>query len=394
MNSSLLDVATARSLVLAQCRRLPFEITPMMSAALGLVVAEDVPADVDSPPFAKALMDGYAVRSIDFSAGKADLRVVAEVQAGAVPKMPVGEGEAVRIFTGAPLPAGADAVVMVEKTQLIAADAVRIVDDGLKAGQHVLGRGAEMNIGEIAVPAGTVLTPAAFGLLAAVGRTTVRATPAPRVAILATGNELVEPNMKPLAGQIRNTNGAMLVAQCVRAGALPRYLGIARDDETVLRSFILEGLTTANVLLIAGGVSAGKFDLVPKVLADLGVSIHFHSVRVKPGKPLLFGTRGDTLVFGLPGNPVSSFVGFELFARPALRLLGGHAEPGPEIIPLTLTDDFSADNNRPTYHPAIVNGTRVRPLPWFGSADAFLELPAGPLNYRAGEAVNVLAAGG
>jgi molybdopterin molybdotransferase len=397
----MLEVAQAQEIVLRHAKRLPPEIAAVMSSALGQVLAEDVCADIDSPPFAKALMDGYAVRAADVASAGVELRVVEDVPAGAVPMKSVGPGEAVRLFTGAPLPDGADCVVMQEKTEATG-DRVRVNDPAAKPGQYVLPRGKEMAAGDVAVPAGTVLTPAAFGILAAVGRTTVPAFPAPRVSVLATGNELVEANTKPGPGQIRNSNGPMLVAQAVRAGALPRYLGIARDDEGQLRSFIQEGLTTSHVLVLVGGVSAGKLDLVPKVLADLGVAIHFHRVRMKPGKPLLFGTKGDVLVFGLPGNPVSSFVGFELFVRPALRVLGGHADPGPRTTRLPLAQKFTANNDRPTYHPATISigptGAQVQGLAWFGSpdlrgvlgADALLVLPPGEVQLDAGTTAEVI----
>jgi molybdopterin molybdotransferase len=369
----------------------------MMSSALGQVLAADVASDVDSPPFDKSLMDGYAVRAADVT-GNTELRVVEEVQAGKMPMKPVGPGEAVRLFTGAPMPAGADAVVMRERTESPSADRV-VIREMPKVGQNILKRAMEMKLGETVLPAGSLLTPAAFGLLATVGRTTVSAIPHPKVSVLATGDELVEANMKPKDGQIRNSNGPMLVAQASRAGSLPRYLGIARDEEAVLTSYIREGLNTAHILILAGGVSAGDFDLVPKVLTSLGVVPQFHHVKMKPGKPLFFGTKGDVLVFGLPGNPVSSFVGFELFVKPAIRTMAGHTDAGPRTLKLMLSEPFAANNNRPTYHPAkrVTRGL-VRGLPWFGSpdlrtllaADSFLILPPGEVNYPAGTTVDVL----
>jgi molybdopterin molybdotransferase len=191
----------------------------------------------------------------------------------------------------------------------------------------------------------------------------------------------------------------MLLAQVSRAGGVPHYLGIARDTVESLRSLIGEGLEKADVLMLSGGVSAGKFDLVPGVLQELGVTSHFHKVTMKPGKPLFFGTRSNKLVFGLPGNPVSSFVCFELFIRPALRCMLGHANAGPVRATLPISADFKTDNDRPTYWPAVsevADGTwRVRPLPWKGSADlralntanALLEIPAGLQSFAAGESV-------
>jgi molybdopterin molybdotransferase len=215
------------------------------------------------------------------------------------------------------------------------------------------------------------------------------------VAVLPTGDELVEAGQQPGPGQIRNGNGPMIAAQCRRGGGVPRYLGIARDTLESLRPLIAEGLQ-AQVLVLSGGVSAGKLDLVPGVLQELDVQPHFHKVEMKPGKPVFFGTRGATLVFGLPGNPVSSLVCFELFVRPALRRLLGHAEAGPRVVSAALVDDFPYKTDRPTYYPARLevgaDGWLVRPAAWFGSADlralsgtnALVLFPAGDHRHKAG----------
>jgi molybdopterin molybdotransferase len=390
----MLEVAEARETVLRFANRLAPVVTPLGPAALGRVLAEDLLADCDSPPFAKALMDGFAVRSAD---GDRPRRVVEEVAAGAVPTRAVGAGEAAAIYSGAPVPDGADAVVMKERTAFLPDGRVRI-DGAIKPGQNVLDRGREMTAGDVILPAGTVLTPAALGLAAAVGRSSASLYPAPRVGVLATGNELVGVDGVPGPGQIRNSNGSMLAAQSARAGAVVRDLGIGRDDAEELRRLAYDGLTTSDVLLLAGGVSAGKLDLVPDVLRSLGVEAHFHKVRMKPGKPLLFGTLGQKLVFGLPGNPVSSFVCFELFVRPALSKLAGHAEVGPQTLALPLTGPLAVTNDRPTFHPARLDGMQVHPLPWFGSADlrgllaadALIVLPPGSVALEIGKMVDVI----
>jgi molybdopterin molybdotransferase len=220
--------------------------------------------------------------------------------------------------------------------------------------------------------------------------------------MLSTGDEVVEPTRIPGPGQIRNSNAAMLLGQIARAGAQQQYLGIARDTAESLRELITGGLK-ADVLLLSGGVSAGKFDLVPGVLKELGVQPIFHQVAMKPGKPLYFGVRGETLVFGLPGNPVSSMVGFELFVRPALRVAMGRSDPGPRQVAAQLTMDYRYKSDRPTYHPARLQsaeaGWQVTPVPWFGSPDlraitqanAFAIFVAGERQYRCGEIVQVLA---
>lgn len=394
----MLEVADALAAVLRAARPLPSEPIALTSAALGRVLAEDIHADIDSPPFTKAMMDGFAVRSVDLTSAHPEVRYVHEVPAGAANAGIVGPGQAARIFTGAPIPDGADAVVKQEDVTIQADGTVWLRTGTVKPGQNVLPRGTEMRAGDVVLPTGTVLTPATFGLLAGVGRAVVRAGASPKVGILATGNELVEATVTPGPGQIRNTNGPMLAAQVARAGAVPRVLGVGRDDTAALTEQVRAGLETSDVLVLAGGVSVGKFDLVPDVLRQLGVEAHFHKVRMKPGKPLLFGTRGDKLIFGLPGNPVSSFVCFELFVRPALKQLAGHTTSGPTRMSLPLAAPLHTSNDRPTYHPGRLDGPRVRPLPWFGSADlrallaadALLALPAGDVTLTTGDVAEVI----
>jgi molybdopterin molybdotransferase len=396
----MLSVADALRLILEQCRPLPAEARPLSCDLLDHVLAEDIAADLDMPPFDKALMDGYAVRSGD----QVILAVIEEITAGQVPTRPVHPGQASRIMTGAPIPEGADAVVPVERTRLLDGNRVQL-EGPVRAGANLLPRGKEMRRGDIVLRAGCVLRPQEFGMLATLGRTTVQVVPAPRVAVLATGDELIEPNLTPGPGQIRNSNAAMLVAQAANAGALPRSLGIARDRVDSLRPLIEEGLESAHVLVLSGGVSAGKLDLVPGVLKELGVVPHFHKVHLKPGKPLFFGTcetsAGKRLVFGLPGNPVSSLVCFELFLRPALARLAGKSSDSARLR-ARLAVDFAYMTDRPTYHPAHLEmderGFSVRPVPWFGSADlrafldasALLVLPEGEQTHRAGQWLDVL----
>ncbi|HEY1378169.1 MAG TPA: gephyrin-like molybdotransferase Glp [Gemmataceae bacterium] len=395
----MIEVSEAQSVILRHARPLPPQPVPLGPAALGRVLAEDVASDLDMPPYDKAMMDGYAVRAADLTAGPRVLDVVEEITAGRTPTESVGPGQAARIMTGAPLPTGADAVVMVEQCEAMDEAHVRV--PRASAGQNIQPRARELRRGETVLSAGAVLRAQEVGLLAIVGRANVSAHPAPRVAVLATGDELVEPDQTPGPGQIRNSNGPMLLAQVAAAGGLPYGLGIARDDVEDLRRLVGEGLKS-DVLLLSGGVSAGKLDLVPDVLRESGVAAHFHKVRMKPGKPLFFGTRGDTLVFGLPGNPVSSFVCFELFVRPALRRLRGFPAGPPAFVPLPLAADSRYATDRPTYHPAKVElagvGESVRPVPWHGSpdlraltaADALVLFPAGDNAHRAGEPVPVL----
>jgi molybdopterin molybdotransferase len=399
----MLSVAEAQKLIL---ERVPAALPPArlpLAEALGLALAEEVRSDLDLPPFDKAMMDGFAIRADDLASGGATLTVVETVTAGRTPTRTVGPGQAVRIMTGAPMPAGADAVVIVERSQG-RGDQVVLEDKPPRPGQHILRRGKEMKQGEIVLSPGTRLGPAEIGVLAAVGTDRVSVVPRPTAAVLSTGDEIVEPAVTPGPGQIRNSNAAMLVAQIQRAGAAPQYLGIAPDRLETLRGLVAQGLTSP-VLALTGGVSAGKLDLVPHVLAELQVEPVFHKVEMKPGKPVFFGVgpgHAASLVFGLPGNPVSAMVCFELFVRPALNVLQGR-QPGPRTIPARLEEDYTYRTDRPTYHPARLtladDGWRVRMLGWFGSPDlrgvmganGFAVLPKGDHTHRAGERLEVIA---
>ncbi|HUY32317.1 MAG TPA: gephyrin-like molybdotransferase Glp [Pirellulales bacterium] len=381
-----------------------------LADALGLVLAEDVAGDVDSPPHDKSIVDGYAVVAADLAEGDARLAILEEVVAGSIPSRPVTRGATTRIMTGAPLPEGADAVVMIERSDVSPSPhsplgEARLRAVGLKPGQNIMRRGASFQRGEVVLRAGATLRPIEIGLLCEVGRIAARAVPQSTVAILATGNELVPAGDVPGPGQIRNSNGPMLAAQVVRAGGRPIDLGVGRDDREALRRAIAAGLA-ADVLVLSGGVSAGVLDLVPGVFAELGIEEIFHKVRLKPGKPLWFGVHAGELapklVFGLPGNPVSSFVCFELFVRPAIAQMAGRGFTGLATRQATLTEPFVQRGERPAYHPAVLRqsaaGATVAPLAWRGSADlrglsaanALVHFPAGDRSFEAGEFAEVL----
>lgn len=386
----------------------PREVT--LAEAGGCLLAEEVSADTDVPPFDKSVVDGYAVRAADLTAGLHRLRVVEEVTAGHVSGRPLGHGEAVMIMTGAPLPLGADAVVMHEKTRRDG-ETVEILEREATPGQNRLPRGREMRRGDVVLLPGAELTPIRLGLLASVGRARIRVVPRPRVSVVATGDELVEPDQVPGPGQIRNSNASMIAGLVRASGAEARVHPVARDVPEELRARLGAGLED-DVLVVTGGVSVGTHDLVPGTLDDLGVERVFHKVRVKPGKPLWFGTfprpEGGTprLVFGLPGNPVSGLVGFLLFVRPALERLAGRAWPNARTFEARLSRPFHQKGDRETYHPCVVvrrpkGKPRVEPLDWAGSADlrtlaradGLAVFPAGEQTYRAGEIVRVLPLG-
>jgi molybdopterin molybdotransferase len=399
----MLTVAEALQHVLQRARPRPANEVAVVDA-VGLALAEDVASDVDSPPYDKSLVDGYAVLAGDLATGAATLRVIEEVTAGAVPSKSVQAGEAVRIMTGAPLPAGADAVVMVEQTAMQGDDRVRIECPPPAEGGNILRRATSLERGQVVCAAGRVIRPIEVGLLSEVGRERVRAVRRPRVAVLATGNELVPAGDTPGPGQIRNSNGPMLTAAAAAQGAITVDLGVARDEQSIIESRIRTGLGS-DVLLISGGVSAGVLDLVPAALEAAGVRQVFHKVQLKPGKPLWFGVQenpvGDRLVFGLPGNPISSFVCFHLFVRPALAQLAGVSETLSSTT-ARLAEPFTHRGGRPTYHPAVLRqdetGAQITPTTWRGSADirgfadanCLAVFPAGDAQYAAGVAVEVI----
>lgn len=392
----MLEIATALEIVLSRANLLAPESS---SQPLGRVLAEDIASDLDSPPFAKSTMDGYALRSAD-SGSEVKLTAIEEVPAGRTPTKTVGAGQTTRVMTGAPIPDGADAVVQHELVDLDG-DSIRLRGT-IAAGNFILTRGKEMRTGEVVLPKGTLLNPAAIGLLATVGKTSAQVYPIPRIAVVSTGDEIVEANQRPGPSQIRNSNGPMLQALGATTGSPTKYVGIAPDQPEQLATLLRDAFAAAEIVVISGGVSAGSFDFVPGVLKELGVETHFHKINLKPGKPLLFGTLGSKLVFGLPGNPVSSFVGFELFVRPAVCKIAGHAEPGPNFVSIPLAADLKTDNNRVTFMPGKLesgaNGYQVRPGKWFGSADlramlttnALIRVPAGELFFAAGSSVSVL----
>ena len=370
----MLSVAEALAAVLDALEpRAPRDV-PLGECA-GLCLADAARAESDSPAFEKATMDGYAVRAADCAAGPVTLRVIEEVPAGSVPGRAVGAGECAKIMTGAPLPGGADAVVPVEVAEREGDRVTLSPAAPPKAGAAVMRRGAAVRAGEVVVPAGVPLSPAAVGALAEHGRDPATVVPRPRVAVLSTGDEVVPASTTPGPGQIRDANGPLLAAALEAAGAAPVPLGLAGDDRTALLNKVREGLK-GDVLLISGGVSTGDFDLVPGVLADAGVRRVFHKVNVKPGKPLWFGVydgpRGPVAVCGLPGNPVSSLTGFELFVRPTLRRLGGRADCEPAAFPAVLTAPVTNRGDRPLYRPVRIERgapTTADPVRWAGSGD-------------------------
>lgn len=353
----MLPVEEALEIVLAQCIPLP-PATVQLADALGYVLAEPVVAADPLPPFRAAVKDGYAVVAAD---GPGVYPIIGEATAGKLPNFRVERGSVAYITTGAPTPEGADAVVMVEETEVLSGDnghrRVRI-RAAVRPGDDIRPVGVDVAAGEVVLEAGTRLGVAEVGLLATVGATTVNVHPRPRVAVLSTGDEVVNANRTPGPGQIRDSNRAMLLAAITAAGGVPVDAGISPDEPGQIQQHVLAGLDAADVLVTSGGVSMGELDLIKPLLERAG-TVHFGRLLMKPGKPLTFATieRGGRrkLIFGLPGNPVSGLVTFTLFAIPAIRTLAGRRDPYLHRVQAQLTMPATLDASRPEYHRAVVH---------------------------------------
>ncbi len=316
----MLDFSTAFAKLISAVPQPVLESAPL-DQSLGRVLADEVYADQDIPPFHKSFVDGYALRAQDVSSAPMVLRTVGLQEAGLIREdLQVSSGEAIRIMTGAAMPPGADAVQMVEKTRSLPSGEVEILEP-VAAGSNVAPRGSEVVHGQLVLEPGRVLGPAELAVLATFGKAKVTAFRPLAASVYTTGNELVSVESAVKPGQIRNSNATMLAAQCRRMGIETQVMPTVPDNPEAVRAALRQGLGRSDALIFSGGVSAGEFDFVHQVLADVGLEILFHKAAVKPGKPLLVAKsmREPKLVFGLPGNPVSSFVTFELFVRPALR---------------------------------------------------------------------------
>jgi molybdopterin molybdotransferase len=336
----------------------------------GRVLADGIFADRPFPPFRRAARDGYAVRTSDLRALPATLRVIGEIKAGAEFDLEIGASETVSIMTGAAAPSSADAIVMIEHTSRDG-DLVTF-SRSAEAGANVVATGSEAALGETLMEPGTRLDYAAISVAASVGKSVVTVFPKPRVAILATGDEIVPVHARPGKNQIRNSNSYSIAAQVSAAGGEPVLLPVAPDEPVRLRELILQGLQ-ADLLLLAGGVSMGKYDLVEQVLSDLGAEFFFTGVAIQPGKPAVFGKRGDRFFFGLPGNPVSTMVTFELFAKPMVQALAGMTAKKLVFPRARLKSPIHTKPGLKRFLPGILSGefedAEVELALWHGSGD-------------------------
>ena len=378
------------------------EFIPLGDSA-GRVLAKPITADRDYPPFPRAMRDGYAVRAADLAQLPATLEVIGEIKAGAEPKdVPahVGPGQAVGIMTGAPAPHGADAVVMVEYTSLVGRRVS--VTRAVASGDNIVPVGSEARARDVLLEPGTRIDYSALAVAASVGQENVWVYRRPVVGIVATGDEIVEVSARPGPNQIRNSNSYSLAAQVHEAGGDPRTLGIARDETSHLQELIGEGLET-DLLLLTGGVSMGKYDLVEQVLAEFGAEFYFTGALIQPGRPIVFGRAGEKFFFGLPGNPVSTMVTFALFVRPMLEALSGTTPRPLAFLQARLKNELRAKTGLRRFLPGVISGefehAEVALARWHGSGDVastarancYIVIPPDREQIAAGEWVTVLA---
>jgi molybdopterin molybdotransferase len=381
--SLVLSFEDARRVVEKLAERVPVpsvETADLLSAA-ERVLAEPITADRDIPPFPRSTRDGYAVRSADLAETSVALELMGEIRAGEKPEaipLNLAPGQAVSIMTGAPVPAGADAVVMIEHTTR---HGKRIqTDRPVGPGENIVPRGAEARQGTLLLDRGTRLHEAAIAMAASVGKSRVEVYEKPRVAVLTTGDEIIPIDADPGPTQIRNSNSYSLAVQIRRAGGEPMLLPVAPDEPQALRQLIEEGLKS-DLLLLTGGVSMGRYDLVEQVLSELGAEFFFTGAQIQPGRPVVFGKCsasghdrvGSTYFFGLPGNPVSTMVTFELFAKPMLEALAGQSPSRLKFLHARMKRDLATKTGLRRFLPALLSGefehAEVELIGWQGSGD-------------------------
>ncbi|MFN7931851.1 MAG: gephyrin-like molybdotransferase Glp [Bryobacteraceae bacterium] len=385
-----------RRIVLDQTAQLspPVRERVSLAAAAQRVLAEVVTADRDYPPVARSVRDGFAVRSQDLPGS---FQVIGEVRAGETSRLSLGPQQAIEIMTGAPIPSGADTVVMVEHVER---QGLTIQTERRnKPGEFINPAGAETRAGAVLLTPGELLTYPRIALLATIGRSEIEVYAKPTVSILTTGDEVVPVEQTPLPFQVRNSNAWSIAAQVARAGGIPVILPVAPDEYSQTRELIEQGFQS-DLLLLSGGVSAGKYDLVEKVLSELGAEFFFDRVKIQPGQPLVFGKAMGKYFFGLPGNPASTMVTFEVFARAAVERLAGLTTPSLPLAWATLTQPFRHKTGLTRFLPAMLSpdGFAITPIRWQGSSDvpslaranAFLVADEDRESWDAGEQIGVL----
>jgi len=366
----VISVEDAQALILENVTECGEESVSLPDA-FGRVLREDVVADRDVPPFDRARMDGYALRAEDTLGAPVRLKVIGEVAAGRAFAGFISKGEAVRIMTGAPLPSGADAVQKFEATETSGTWVT--ITESVRAGENVTWRAAEARRGQVILQRRTRLGPPEMAVLATFGYHQVKVSRKPRVGILSTGSEIVEASSIPLPVQIRDSNSYAISAYVRLAGAEAKLLGIVPDDESLIEETINSAVEDFDVVIVSGGVSMGDYDLVTGVLRRIGARIFFDRVSIHPGKPTVFATHREKLIFGLPGNPVSVAVTCLMFVYPALNRMMGYREAFLPVVEARLTEEAKHAPDRRSYLPGLLlikhGEAEVQPLPWGGSSD-------------------------
>lgn len=368
---------------------LPEAEKALLNEAVGRILAEDVFSDIEMPPFNKAAVDGYACRRAELP-GPFELLEV--VPAGVLPRFPVNNGQCSKIMTGAMIPEGADTMIMVEHTSILPDGRILFLKE--KTSSNIAWKAEDVKQGQLVLKKGTLLKPHHIAILAAVGCVAPSVFRRPVIGIISTGDELVEPWQKPVGGQIRNSNAHQLMAQAASIGLPVEYIGIAADTPDGTRKMITEGFERSDILLLTGGVSMGDYDFVPAVMQELGVKILFKSIAVQPGRPTVFGMKANKFLFGLPGNPVSSFVQFELLVKQlAYRFMGNSYKP--QTIKLPMANDYMRRKaERKSFMPVRITGEgKIEPLDYHGSAhihayegaDGIMSIEIGETKIAAGE---------
>ncbi|MDA3935595.1 MAG: molybdopterin molybdotransferase MoeA [Actinomycetota bacterium] len=406
--SSTMTVEQARELLLQHVKVMDVERVDLLDS-LGRVLAQDMASDIDVAPFDNSAMDGFAVRAADLNGASeqtpARVRIIEHIAAGDYPELEVGPGEASRIMTGAPMPLGADAVVMVEYSSVIegdgAIDSLVALSRAVAEGENVRRRGEEVRAGDVVLNRGESIGPAGLGLLASTGHAKVSVYRRPRVAVLSTGSELVEVDQVPGPGKIRNSNSYSVAAQVIAAGGIPVRYDIVPDDMQATREAFTHAAANSDFIVTTGGVSVGDFDYVKPVLQELG-ELMYCKVTMRPGNPQTMGMIDETPFFGLPGNPTSTYVGFEMFVRPAIRYMLGHTELDRPIVRARLAHDVRKKPDRRYFMRGVVSraedGLEVALSGNQSSAllmsvhkgNCFVVLPEGEREFSAGQIVDCI----
>lgn len=388
----MISYEKALSIVMAADRRAGTEKVPF-TRALGRVLASDALSDIEMPSFDRSSMDGFAVRKADMHL---DLEVIETIPAGKSPQKKIGKGQCSRIMTGAMVPDGADRIVMVEDTDILTTGLIRIKNPLSK--DNISFRGEDVKKGDVVLRQGRIIKPEDIAVLASTGNTSVIVSRMPEVAVISTGSELIEPYSTPVGSQVRDSNSYQLMAQIERAGASGKYYGIAKDNEEETLSVVRKAIDENDIVILTGGVSMGDFDFVPSVFKKAGVKIQFDRIAVQPGKPTTFGIHPDAFVFGLPGNPVSSFMQFELLVRPLIyKMMGCSWHPLSINLPLKERYRRRSSERMGLVPVAITEDNLVAPVEFHGSAhisaipfaDGIIMIPAGKDTLEKGELVSV-----